>query len=197
MPDFPVESHPLGFFLPPNARLLMLGSFPPDRKRWSINFYYPNFINDMWRIMGLVFHGQKEYFILKDKKAFDEPKIRHFCQEQGIALGDTATKILRLKANASDKFLQVVTPWDPAEILPAIPACQAIAVTGQKAMDTLLSTLPATAPKVGCSSSFLYKNRLFKLFRMPSSSRAYPLSLEKKAALYADMFRDLGFHTLT
>jgi len=38
----PVERHPLEPFLPGNARLLMLGSFPPPRKRWSMEFFYPN-----------------------------------------------------------------------------------------------------------------------------------------------------------
>lgn len=50
-----VEQHPLKPFLPANARLLMLGSFPPQQKRWCMDFYYPNFINDMWRIVGQVF----------------------------------------------------------------------------------------------------------------------------------------------
>ena len=30
-----------------------------------------------------------------------------------------------------------------------------------------------------------------RLYRMPSSSRAYPLALEKKAAFYREMFREL------
>ena len=47
-----VEEHPLLPFLPPEARLLMLGSFPPPRYRWSMDFYYPNWNNDMWRIVG-------------------------------------------------------------------------------------------------------------------------------------------------
>ena len=45
-----VEWHPLRPFLPPNARVLFLGSFPPPRQRWCIDFFYPNYINDHWRI---------------------------------------------------------------------------------------------------------------------------------------------------
>ena len=41
-----VERHPLRPFLPENARVLFLGSFPPPRGRWCMDFYYPNFIND-------------------------------------------------------------------------------------------------------------------------------------------------------
>ena len=35
-----IEQHPLKPFTPRHARLLMLGSFPPARKRWSMDFFY-------------------------------------------------------------------------------------------------------------------------------------------------------------
>lgn len=40
-----IEIHPLEPFLPAKSKLLMLGSFPPQKKRWSMEFYYPNLIN--------------------------------------------------------------------------------------------------------------------------------------------------------
>ena len=61
--DIQTEKHPLEPFLPEGARILMLGSFPPKRERWSMDFFYPNFINDMWRITGHIFFGDKEHFI--------------------------------------------------------------------------------------------------------------------------------------
>ena len=125
------ELHPLGFFLPENTRLLMLGSFPPPKARWSMDFYYPNIQNDMWRILGLIFYGNKDAF-LRDKKAFSEEKAKAFCREKGIGIGDTAMEVIRLKANASDKFLEVVRPIDPEKVLSQIPECVAIVVTGQK-----------------------------------------------------------------
>ena len=186
------ELHPLGFFLPENTRLLMLGSFPPPKARWSMDFYYPNIQNDMWRILGLIFYGNKDAF-LRDKKAFSEEKAKAFCREKGIGIGDTAMEVIRLKANASDKFLEVVRPIDPEKVLSQIPECVAIVVTGQKAMDTLLSVLPGTEePKVGFSSEFSGMGRTMRLFRMPSSSRAYPRPLEEKAAVYRGMFETLG-----
>ena len=186
------ELHPLGFFLPENTRLLMLGSFPPPKARWSMDFYYPNIQNDMWRILGLIFYGNKDAF-LRDKKAFSEEKAKAFCREKGIGIGDTAMEVIRLKANASDKFLEVVRPIDPEKVLSQIPECVAIVVTGQKAMDTLLSVLTGTEePKVGFSSEFSCMGRTMRLFRMPSSSRAYPRPLEEKAAIYRGMFETLG-----
>jgi G:T/U-mismatch repair DNA glycosylase len=38
------EKHPLQPFLPQNAKILMLGSFPPPKARWSMEFFYPNWI---------------------------------------------------------------------------------------------------------------------------------------------------------
>ena len=163
------ELHPLGFFLPENTRLLMLGSFPPPKARWSMDFYYPNIQNDMWRILGLIFYGNKDAF-LRDKKAFSEEKAKAFCREKGIGIGDTAMEVIRLKANASDKFLEVVRPIDPEKVLSQIPECVAIVVTGQKAMDTLLSVLPGTEePKVGFSSEFSCMGRTMRLFCRPDS----------------------------
>ena len=187
-----IEPHPLGFFLPKNTRLLMLGSFPPPRRRWSMEFYYPNIQNDMWRVVGLLFYASKDYF-LKDRKAFCVEKAKAFCQEKGIGLGDTAMEVIRQKANASDKFLEVVRPIEPEKVLSQIPACEAIAVTGQKALDTLLPLLPVSeTPKVGESVEFRWGDKSMRLYRMPSTSRAYPKPIEEKAAVYRTMFEEIG-----
>ena len=187
------ELHPLGFFLPASAKLLMLGSFPPPKVRWSMDFYYPNIQNDMWRILGVLFYADKDHF-LAAPKAFSREKAVAFCEEVGLALGDTAIEVIRLKANASDKFLEVVRPINLADVLERIPRCEAIVVTGQKAMDTLLALLPGVEePKVGHYVSFRFADRSLRLYRMPSSSRAYPKSLAEKAAVYQTMFEELGF----
>lgn len=86
----------------------------------------------MWRILGLIFYGNKDVF-LRDKKAFSEEKAKAFCREKGSGIGDTAMEVIRLKANASDKFIEVVRPIDPEKVLSQIPECVAIVVTGQKA----------------------------------------------------------------
>ncbi len=187
-----VEQHPLKPFLPANARLLMLGSFPPQQKRWCMDFYYPNFINDMWRIVGQVFFGDRNHFVDVAAKRFRKEMIVDFLNERGIALYDTATSIRRLQDNASDKYLEVVEPTDVRGLLRQIPHCRAIVTTGQKATDTLCETFDIQAPTVGSYSPFQLEERPMRLYRMPSSSRAYPLSLEKKAVFYTAMFADLG-----
>lgn len=191
--DIPsVEIHPLEPFLPSNAVVLMLGSFPPQRKRWSMDFFYPNLQNDMWRIFGIIFFSDKDYFLNPDKKSFDRERIIHFLKEKGVALYDTASAVRRLQDNASDKFLEVVEPTDIGLLLKQLPLCRAVVTTGQKATDILRQQMDALEPPIGGKSTFEYENRVLNLYRMPSSSRAYPLKVEKKAEIYKLIFSDLG-----
>ena len=169
-----IERHPLHPFLPANARVLFLGSFPPPRHRWCMDFFYPNFINDHWRIQGLVFFGDKDHFVDAEHKRFRLLDIIDFCNEKGLAYYDTATAVRRLTGNASDKFLEVVEPTDIGSLTAQLPQLQVIAVTGEKARQTLEQQ--TDVPVV----------------RLPSSSRAYPLALEKKAEAYAALFRRVG-----
>ena len=188
-----IEQHPFEPFLPKGAKVLMLGSFPPQEKRWSIRFYYPNFINDMWRIFGLVFFGDKDRFVDAKAKKFRLDDIIEFCTAKGIAMYDTATAIRRLKDNASDKFLEVVTPTDIPALLRHIPECRAIVVTGEKAETTLCATFGIlNPPQTGTYSEFTFDGRQMQLWRMPSSSRAYPLPLQQKAEIYRNMFKEIG-----
>ena len=188
-----IEEHPLEPFLPSNATLLMLGSFPPQKKRWSMDFFYPNLQNDMWRIFGFLFFNDKDHFLLPGKKAFNKDYLVEFLTEKGIALYDTATAIRRLQDNASDKFLEVIEPTDIRLLLKQLPQCQAIVTTGQKATDIIRSQIEVNEPSVGQSCPFEFEDRILQLYRMPSSSRAYPLALEKKAAFYRPMLIELGF----
>lgn len=183
----PVEKHPLCPFLPEGAKVLMLGSFPPKRERWSMDFFYPNRQNDMWKMIGYLFFGDKEHFILEEKR-FDKERIEKFCKHAGIALYDTASEVKRLKDNASDKFLEIVTATDVSELLEKIPQCTAIVTTGQKATDVLVSMYGCPEPKIGGMTEIQINGRLIHLWRMPSTSRAYPLALEKKAEFYKKMF---------
>lgn len=185
------EEHPLKPFLPENTRLLMLGSFPPARNRWCMDFFYPNFINDMWRIFGIVFFGDKFYFVDNDAKTFKREDIISFLNEKGIGLYDTACKICRTKNTASDKDLEIVEATDLGKLLDTIPSCRAVITTGQKATNTFAAYFGISQPKLGESVDFSLGERNLKLFRMPSSSRAYPMKIERKAEYYERAFRSI------
>lgn len=188
-----IEEHPLAPFLPTNARMLFLGSFPPPKARWSMDFFYPNWINDFWRIQGLIHFSDRAYFEVGGEKRFDKERIVAFCREKGIALYDTARKVCRLKDNADDNFLEIVEGTDVFELLSHMPECQTIVTTGGKASEELQmyfekQGIKVKIPKVG--EKVELPNGLH-WWRMPSSSRAYPMKLEKKAEYYQCLFYDL------
>jgi G:T/U-mismatch repair DNA glycosylase len=189
-----VEYHPLRPFLPENAKVLFLGSFPPQRKRWCMDFYYPNFINDHWRIEGQLFFGDKNHFVDTAAKRFKLDEIVAFCQERGLAFFDTSTAIRRLQDNASDKFLEVVEPTDIRALIQRLPHLRAIVTTGEKATETICASLSIpVVPKVNTSVAIPETEApslqregggRVLLYRLPSSSRAYPLSFDKKVEAY-------------
>lgn len=160
-----------------------------------MEFFYPNWINDMWRVMGVVFFGDRRHFEVKDAKRFDREQIINFCTSQSIALYDTASEVRRLKDNASDKFLEVISPTDIEALLAELPHCQAIVTTGQKATETIAERFGCAIPAVGSSTLVVVGTRTLRFWRMPSTSRAYPLALDKKAEVYHSMFGREGYTT--
>lgn len=193
----PVETHPFAPFLPKGGKVLLLGTFPPTPEKRAMDFYYPNFQNDMWRIMGLIFTDNPDALRKGEEKAFDADKIKSLCAEKGIALGPTVLTARREKGNASDKFLQVVEEAPLAAMLVQLPECHALAATGEKAASIVLNQckeppkMPKTCETVPITLAAL-PDRKLTLTRLPSTSRAYPLKLEKKKEAYGEFFKKVG-----
>lgn len=170
----------------------MLGSFPPARKRWCMEFFYPNFTNDMWRIFGICFYGDKLRFIDEKHKTFRREAIGEMLDKYGIGIYDTATAVRRMKGTASDKDLEVVETTDLNGLLQRIPHCRTVVATGQKATDISASDFGVLPPGIGTYTEFTLHDKKMRLYRMPSSSRAYPMKVEDKAAYYHNMFAETG-----
>ena len=186
------ERHPLEPFLPPNARLLMLGSFPPQKHRWCMDFFYPNRTNMMWEIFGLVFFGDSQRLVDAGHKTFKQSDIQALLEERDIAIYDTACAVRRLSGNASDKDLEIVEKTDIPALLSNIPFCHDIVCTGQKSFSVLTDDYGVPVPQMGSYNKFTIAGRPMRLWRMPSSSRAYPMKLEEKAAYYRRMMEEIG-----
>ena len=183
-----IERHPWPPYIPDGARYLFLGTFPPKPERWSMPFFYPNRINDFWRVMGIIFLNDRNAVWDEAAKCFDLNAVKSLLDGESIALWDTAMAVRRLRDNASDKFLEIVEPIDLAALLAAHPTITQVIATGEKAATVVAAQagvdVPAIAQPVDCRVA----NSPFTLWRMPSTSRAYPLSLEKKAEAYRKVF---------
>ena len=175
-----IETHPFEPWLPSNAKLLMLGTFPPAPKRWAMEWYYPNYTNDMWRIFGLAFFEDKMHFIDEANKTYKLQELKQFLKEKGVAIFDTALRIRRTTGTASDKVLR------------SLPECKSILAAGQLATKVFTEhyNIDARKMKMGEYRTFSFEGRTLKLYREPSSSRAYPMRVEEKATYYKQMFKE-------
>lgn len=188
-PPLPIETHPFPPFLPHGAKVLIMGTFPPKPVRWSMDFYYPNKTNDFWKVMGIIFYGDATRFRDPATGGFRRDEIERFLTDKGIALHDTGREVRRLRDNASDKYLEIVTPVPLAGLLAEIPMCHTIATTGEKAAGIIATLTGTEVPAMGKS---VVSGDGLTIWRMPSTSRAYPLAPEKKAEYYATLFRSVG-----
>lgn len=187
--DTDIEIHPFEPFLPADARVLIMGTFPPGENRWSMNFYYPNPINDFWRICGLLFLNDKNALYDAGHKCFIESECRKLMEAKHIALNDTAREVRRLRGNASDKYLEILTPVPLYDLLAAMPGCKTIATTGEKAAAVIAGITHTPLPKMG---QMVVSEDMLNIWRMPSTSRAYPMKMERKAEYYAELFASVG-----
>lgn len=185
---FPIETHPWPPFLPDRAKVLIMGTFPPGEHRRSMEFYYPNPTNDFWRIMGLIFYGNSDALYDRDGRRFHLDTVSAFAAEKGIALNDTGYRVRRLRGNASDKYLEIVEPVDLDAVLRRIPDCRTIATTGEKAAGVIASLTATPIPAMGTAVPW----GEYSIWRCPSTSRAYPLALDRKADYYRQLFVAAG-----
>ena len=183
-----IERHPWPPFVPAGARYLFLGTFPPQEHRWSMPFFYPNRTNDFWRIMGLIFLGNRDALWDAEQGRFNLDAIKSLLNREHIALWDTGMAVRRLKGNASDKFLEIVEPIDLATLLDENPTISHIITTGEKATGVIAVQAGVELPSIGAPVACRVGCHAITLWRMPSSSRAYPLSLDKKAEAYKKIF---------
>lgn len=182
--DKDIETHPFPPFINDETEILIMGTFPPPENRRSMDFFYPNRTNDFWYMMGLIYFNDK--FALYDyaTKSFRLEKIQKLLRDKHIGMSDTGHRIRRLKGNASDKFLEIVEPVDLHGILQRYPKIRTLCTTGEKAAGIVAALTDTEAPRIG---ECVVTPEGLNIWRMPSTSRAYPLALEKKAALYSRM----------
>lgn len=189
----PLERHPFEPWIPQGAKVLIMGTFPPGEHRRAMDFYYPNRTNDFWRIMGMIFRNDAGALYDNASRSFRLAEIKQLLDSAGIALSDTGAAVRRLRGNASDKYLEIVEPTAVDALLARMPLCGAIATTGEKAAATLAAVTSTDAPAMGGHTTYRPEGHSpVEIWRLPSTSRAYPLSPERKAEYYREFFLRSG-----
>jgi G:T/U-mismatch repair DNA glycosylase len=93
------ETNPFRYFIPPDPRILILGSFPCfNGKDYGHFFYSGSGRNHFWQLLGDVY----------DVPAKTLAEKKELCKAQGIALSDIAYRIRRKKGDCSDSNLHIL-----------------------------------------------------------------------------------------
>jgi hypoxanthine-DNA glycosylase len=121
-----IETHPFPVFIPPNAKHLILGTFPTHRKNWKFEYYYPGRNNFFWRLMGEVFQQPFQYST--GEQAVNEREL--FLTQKEIGIHDTIYKCIRKVATSSkDSDLEVIEKANIIKLLHQHPTIHSIILT--------------------------------------------------------------------
>lgn len=101
-----METHPHKPFVPQNATVLILGSFPPSQHAVAgkEEWFYESKYNQFWKIIREVYHRPLETV----------PEKKELFTEKGIAIADIFLTITRTGKSNSDQHLKVIEYNDEA-----------------------------------------------------------------------------------
>ncbi len=119
------ETHPFRLYVPKNSKTLIIGTFPPTKRNWSYEFFYPNKLNLFWPVMSRLANVELKYF--SGLEAIEERK--QILEALNVAITDMGLEISRKDGNSLDENLIVIQYMDIFKILYDYPAINKILFT--------------------------------------------------------------------
>jgi G:T/U-mismatch repair DNA glycosylase len=107
------EIHPWNYYIPKNCKILIVGTFPPMKRNWNYDFFYPNKANFFWKTMAEIAAVNLIFFSGED--AVNERK--QILQTLRVGVTDMACKIVRNNNNSLDENLELIEFMDIFKIL--------------------------------------------------------------------------------
>ncbi len=190
------EEHPWKWFAPTGCKILIIGTFPPTRRNWKYDFFYPNPANFFWKIIATIANRPLQYF--EGEEAVAERK--KLLAALGIAITDMGLRIKRHDNSSLDENLVAVEFMDIFQILEENPAIQKIIFTSSSGKSSAASwfiqflktkKIRHQFPKGNkpLSSRFQFSNRLIELhiLHSPSARAANRISFGALTGMYRDV----------
>jgi G:T/U-mismatch repair DNA glycosylase len=189
----PEETHPFKLYTPANSKILIVGTFPPTKKNWSYEFFYPNRQNLFWKVMAQIAGRHPQHF--SGAEAVEERK--EILTSLNVAITDMGLRVSRNGESSLDENLNAIEYMDILEILDHNPLIHKIIFTSSsgkvsasrwflnylKQKDILHKFPKGLKP---LHSVFNYNGRSIKLVILYSPSRraANRISPDKLTAMY-------------
>jgi len=119
------EIHPWNWFAPENSKTLIIGTFPPTKRNWKYDFFYPNTANLFWRILAKIADIELQCN-LGEEAVIERKKILKIV---AVAITDMGRVILRNDNSSLDENLEIVEYMDIFQILDEYPEITTIICT--------------------------------------------------------------------
>ena len=119
------EQHPWNWYGRTDSDTLIVGTFPPTKRNWSFDFFYPNKRNSFWKIIASITgkvleHESGEAAVAERKALLDELKL---------TITDMGRTIARMDNNSLDENLHPIEYMDILQILEERPLIRKIIFT--------------------------------------------------------------------
>lgn len=119
------ELHPWNWYAPENSKTLIIGTFPPTKRNWSFDFFYPNKANLFWRMIATIVGAEMKHFA--GDQAVEERKA--LLQQLHLAITDMGKHIIRSENSSLDENLAAVEFMNIFEILEENPSIEKLIFT--------------------------------------------------------------------
>jgi len=151
-----IEFHPWKYYLPPNAEVLIIGTFPTAFHNRSFDFFYPNKTNIFWKIIYAI--AQKELSTVDDKILAVKSR-KEVLDVLKVAITDMGYCIKRNDNSSQDEKLELVEATKIIDILKKTPTIKTIILTS--------SSGPVSAAR--WFKEYLVDNKIF--FKIPKGKK--------------------------
>jgi G:T/U-mismatch repair DNA glycosylase len=183
--EFSIETHPDWDFDFPEMRTLILGNFPPHKKRWDYEFFYPNKQNNFWRVLAAI--NGKPLKEMKGLQAVEERKRIMRNLKTGVM--NIAGKVRRKGHSARDTDIEIIEYKDVLSVIKKHPELNTIIIAGYSAKNSTakkfleylneerVSFIPPAEIRAGEKFEISLNNRHIKCVIVNSTSTAFPIKL--------------------
>lgn len=194
-PDPDHVPHPFKWYVPENAKTLIIGTFPPVEERWGFSFFYPNLQNLFWKLLSSI--AKKE--LSNDKEKFIAER-QAILKQLKVGVTDMGGVIKRLAYDSKDESLEIVEYMEILQILQEHPSIQRIILTSSSGKSSALGwfreylekkkiahVLPKGSKPLHFKIQFNAKDVDVYVLYSPSRRAANRISFDKLTEMYKNV----------
>ena len=149
------EIHPWNWYVPNGAKTVIIGTFPPTRRNWSFDFFYPNKNNYFWKLIARI--ADRPLLFLSGEEAVNERK--ELLNRLKLGVSDMGQIIRRKTGNSLDQNLEIVAYMDIFKLLRENPSVRKLIFTSSSGKSSA----------IGWFKDFLLQHQI--LFKIPQGKR--------------------------